>query len=163
MNARKPISALALALAVSLFLSACAPTVAMLPARDAVNPKCADVIVRLPATLLGQSMRTTDAQATGAWGDGPSITLRCGVEPPGPTVTLCYAVKGIDWLEDSSRKPIYTFTTYGRNPAVQVTIDATPVQGQTTLVLDRLAVAVRMIAQRSRCININDLPTTTGR
>lgn len=141
-------------------LSACTSTVPMQAAPDANNPKCANVIVRLPSSLLNEPMRNTNAQATGAWGAEPSIRLTCGVTPSGPTATLCYPVKGIDWLEDATRKPKYTFTTYGRTPAVQVTIDSTPVRGQTTAILDHLANAVGTIAQRSRCLNVNDLSGT---
>jgi hypothetical protein len=149
-------------IAVVLSLNACTSIVAMLPARDAVNPKCADVIVRVPPSILGQAIRNTDAQATSAWGSEPSITLRCGVDPPGPTVVLCYPVNGIDWLEDRSHAPHYVFTTFGRTPAVQVTIDGPAVQGQTTSVLDSLAGSVGMISQHSRCVNLNDLSPTSG-
>ncbi len=109
-------------LAVSL-LSACAQIVPLEPAADATNPACAEVIVRLPKALDDQVKRETNAQATGAWGDPASILLKCGVEPPGPSALPCFTVKGIDWLRDSSQAPNYIFTTYGRDPAVQVIID----------------------------------------
>ncbi len=128
-------------------LSACAPTVALTPAADATNPRCADVIVHLPGSVAGQSLRQTDAQATGAWGDPAAIILRCGVTPPGPTSAQCATIKGIDWIVDDTKKPVYTFTTYGRTPAVQVVVDSKLTQGQGTIVLDTLSNAVGFIAQ----------------
>lgn len=139
-----------------LLLSACAPTVALKPAADATNPKCAEVIVRLPKSVADQEIRQTDAQATSAWGDPAAVILRCGVTPPGPTSTQCATVKGIDWLVNDTKKPVYTFTTYGRTPAVQVVVDSTLTQGQGTIVLDQLSTAISSIPQSAKhqCENV---------
>ena len=151
MNPRLPRLALvAIAPLLLLLLSACAPTVALSPAADATNPKCADVIVHLPKSVADQQIRQTDAQATSAWGDPAAVVLRCGVTPPGPTSTQCATVKGIDWLIDDTKKPVYTFTTYGRTPAVQVVVDSALTQGQGTIVLDQLSNAVGFIAQSAK-------------
>jgi len=133
-----------------LVLSACTPTVALKPAADATNPKCADVIVHPPGSVADQSLRNTDAQATGAWGDPAAVILRCGVTPPGPTSSKCATVKGIDWIIDDSKKPVYTFTTYGRKPAVQVVVDSNLTNGQGTIVLDQLSNAISFIKQSSK-------------
>jgi hypothetical protein len=133
-----------------VLLSACAPTVALTTAADATNPKCADVIVRLPQSVADQKIRQTDAQATSAWGDPAAVVLRCGVTPPGPTSTQCATVKSIDWLIDDTKKPVYTFTTYGRTPAVQVVVDSTLTQGQGTIVLDQLSNAISFIPQSTQ-------------
>jgi hypothetical protein len=143
----KRVAIIAIAPLLLLALSACAPTVALTPAVDATNAKCADVIVHLPQTVASKAIRQTDAQATSAWGDPAAIILRCGVTPPGPTTEVCYTVKGVDWIIDSSRQPVYTFTTFGRTPAVQVVIDTTLTQGQGTIVLDELSNAVGFITQ----------------
>ncbi|WP_349899368.1 DUF3515 domain-containing protein [Parafrigoribacterium soli] len=140
----------AAALPLLLALSACAPTVALKPAADATNPKCADVIVHLPGSVADQSLRDTDAQATGAWGDPAAVILRCGVTPPGPTSSQCATVKGIDWVVDDTKKPVYTFTTYGRTPAVQVVVDSNLTNGQGTIVLDQLSNAISFIKQSSK-------------
>jgi hypothetical protein len=103
-------------------LVACSPTVPLEPAADATNPKCAEIIVRLPASVVGQPLRQTNAQATGAWGNPASVLLRCGVAQPGPSST-CSTVNGIDWVVDVSGDPRYVYTTYGRSPATQVVID----------------------------------------
>jgi hypothetical protein len=130
-----------------VLLSACAPTVALSPAANATNPKCADVIVHLPGSVADQQLRQTNAQATSAWGDPAAVILRCGVTPPGPTSAQCATVKEIDWIVDDSKKPVYTFTTYGRTPAVQVVVDSKLTQGQGTIVLDELSNAVAFITQ----------------
>lgn len=104
-------------------LSGCAATVALEPAEDANDPRCADVMVRLPDTLDGQDRRRTDAQSTAAWGDPSAILLSCGVTPPGPTEAQCITVGGVDWIVDDSKAPTYVITTYGRVPAVQIITD----------------------------------------
>jgi hypothetical protein len=111
-------------LAAALALPACAGTVAMQSADEANAPACADMSVRLPETIAGQERRWTDAQATGAWGDPAAVLLTCGVPVPGPSELTCQTVEGVDWLVDESEAPdFYTFTTFGRTPAVEVYID----------------------------------------
>ncbi|MCS5736171.1 DUF3515 domain-containing protein [Herbiconiux daphne] len=135
-------------------LSGCAGTVALEPAADATNPTCADVTVRLPDTVADAARRETDAQATGAWGDPASILLHCGVTPPGPTTLPCDNVNGVDWIRDDSDDPIYTFTTFGRDPAVEVVLDSNVVSSSSTLV--DLTQAVSVIPQTSACLNVGD-------
>ena len=114
----------------------------MQPAIDANEAACADVTVRLPGTVAGEQRRWTDAQATGAWGDGSSsaVLLTCGVEAPGPSTLVCQTVSGVDWIIDDSEAPNDRFTTFGREPAVQVYLDYDKVSGQQ--VLTDLATAV---------------------
>ena len=133
-----------------LLLSGCAPVVALSPAADATNPQCANVIVHLPGAVADLSQRETNAQATSAWGDPAAVILRCGVTPPGPTSAQCATVKGVDWVVDDSKAPVYTFTTYGRKPAVQVVVDSRLTQGQGTIVLDQLSNAIGFIAQSAK-------------
>ncbi|MGP3536437.1 DUF3515 family protein [Microbacterium sp. RD1] len=112
-------------LLVAIGMGGCAGTVSMKPAESAGDPACADVSVRLPQTVAGQDRRWTDAQATGAWGNPASVLLTCGVAVPGPSELPCQPVEGVDWLVDESEAADdrYTFTTFGRSPAVQVYID----------------------------------------
>jgi hypothetical protein len=147
-------------------LAACTPTIALQPAADATNPACANVIVRLPSAVGTWSIDQTDAQATGAWGNPAVALLRCGVADPGPTTDLCYTVKGIDWIEDSSKKPTYVYTTFGRKPAIQVVINSKATNGQGTIILDELADAVSQIPhvknKKRSCTDVlgsQDLPT----
>jgi len=140
---------------VLLLLSGCTPIVAVKPAPDAVNPECANVIVALPETVADLAARETDAQATAAWGNPTGVILRCGVPVPAPTATLpCITVLGVDWLRDGTNDPNYVFTTYGRNPAVEVILNGTQISGLSTLT--DLAVAGAKIPATRQCIAPED-------
>jgi hypothetical protein len=92
------------------------------PAPNATDPACARLGAGLPATLAGlrRVATTTPSPSVAAWGR-PSIVWRCGVTPPGPTTDQCQTIDGVDWvvrpLTDGA-----SFTTYGRDPAVQVLV-----------------------------------------
>ncbi|MCU1578482.1 MAG: hypothetical protein JWP19_686 [Rhodoglobus sp.] len=142
-------------LLVPLVLGGCAPIVALEPANDAINPKCAQVIVALPETVADLQSRETDAQGTAAWGTPTGVILHCGVPVPNPTSTLqCFTVKGVDWLIDGKDAPNYVFTTYGRDPAVEVIVNSDTVSGQAALT--DLAFAVSNIAPERACIAPED-------
>lgn len=128
--ARAAIAAAAVAM---LTLTGCAPTVSMQPETLANDPACAEVSVRLPNVVAGETRRWTDAQATAAWGDPSAILLSCGLTPPGPTTLPCSDVGGVDWIIDDSEAPNYRFTTFGRTPAVQVYLDYDRVSSGDTL------------------------------
>jgi Protein of unknown function (DUF3515) len=137
--------------ALTVLLAGCAPAVALEPADDAVNPACAEVIVRLPETVAELPRRLTNAQATGAWGEPASVLLRCGVPVPAPTATLpCVTVDGVDWLRDDSDDPNFVFTTYGRNPAVEVIVDYDAASGFSAL--SDLARAVSELPLEGQCL-----------
>ncbi len=136
-----------------LLLAGCAPTIALEPAADAINTACAEVSVRLPDTVDGQDKRLTNAQATGAWGEPASAILRCGVPVPAPTAELpCITVEGIDWLIDDKDAPSYVFTTYGRDPAVEVHVPASVAAEQSTSFLDELGPAISLVAADRTCV-----------
>ncbi len=138
------------ALATASALTGCATTISMQPAAEANAPECADVTVRLPASVDGQGRHWTDAQATGAWGDPVSVLLTCGVTPPGPSDLICETVDGVDWLIDDAEAPNYRFTTYGRVPAVEVYLDYDVVSARA--VLGTLSAAVGTLpATGARC------------
>jgi hypothetical protein len=140
------------AAALVLVLAGCAPTVALEPAADAASPLCAEVSVRLPDTIGELAVRQTNAQATAAWGEPTAIILRCGVPAPAPTAELpCVTVEGVDWLRDDADAPVYVFTTYGREPAVEVIVQ----DGETTSGLEALtevADAVSRLPVTGECI-----------
>jgi hypothetical protein len=147
------------AVSVLLLLSGCAASVALEPAADATSTGCAEVSVRLPDVVAELPERETNAQGTAAWGTPAAVILHCGVEPPAPTTDLCVSVSGIDWVIDESRKDedIYTLTTYGRDPAVEVTVDQSRASGSSA-VLD-LANAVSYIPQERVCTSVSDADT----
>lgn len=164
MRSRLRTAALIAAVPLALgLLAGCTPVVAMTPAAHATDPTCADVIVALPQTAGGAAQRETDAQATSAWGNPTSVLLRCGVTPPGPTSAHCFSVAGIDWVLDDSHKPTYIYTTFGRTPAVQVTVD-TDLKVATDGVLGDLGNAIGAIKQstKAKCTTIFDSSGGTG-
>jgi hypothetical protein len=115
---------LAAALALVGALTACTPIVALTAAPAANDPDCAAVSVRLPDSIEGLPLRETDAQATGAWGDPVSVLLACGVDVPVASELPCIEVNGVQWLRDDAEAPNYVFTSFGRDPAVRVSIDS---------------------------------------
>ena len=150
-----PVAAIALLVA----LSGCTQAVPLKPAADAKNASCADVVVRLPDTVGGRDsdleLRQTDAQGTGAWGTPTVAILRCGVPVPDPTSTLrCYTADGIDWLLDESDAPNLVYTSYGREPAVEVIVNQDEAAGGAVL-LD-LAGAVGYTEKVGACTTVDD-------
>ena len=135
-------------------LSACAQAVPMEPAADATNPDCAEIMVRLPDAIDDHLQRETNAQATSAWGEPAAILLKCGVEIPGPSALPCFTIKGVDWLRDSSEAPDYIFTTFGRDPAVQVIIDG---DRASSSALSALGNAVGSLPASKECLAAEDV------
>ena len=146
-------AAAALVSAASL-LSGCAGDVPMDATPDANNPACADVIVRLPPRVAELDKRTTNAQATGAWGDPAGVLLYCGIEPSGPTTEECVNVNGVDWVIDDSRAPLYRFEAYGRDPGLEIVVDSEKASG-TAAVLD-LSAVVKELPQTRKCTSVAD-------
>jgi len=111
-------------------LTACAPSVSLTAAPHATDPLCASIVLAVPDRLGRLERITASAQATAAWGTTASaVTLRCGVEPPGPTTDQCQAVEdatgaSVDWIVVEEAGGDWVFTTYGRTPAVEVRVPA---------------------------------------
>ena len=141
---------------IAVALTGCSPVVALQPAEFANNPACAEVIVRLPDRVGDAAERETDAQATGAWGDPPSVVLTCGVAVPGPSDLPCILYEGIYWLRDDSDPERTVFTTYGRDPAVRVAIRAEAFLSDG-IALDGLTNAVSFLPRNGReCLDTDD-------
>lgn len=143
-------------------LAGCAGEVPLEAAPNANDPRCADVVVRLPDIVADQEKRNTNAQATGAWGDPASVLLYCGIEPSGPTTLPCVTVNGVDWIRDDSNAPLYRFEAYGRSPGLHVIIDAEGGDGEAgvsgTSALVDLGSAVSVLPQERKCSStIDDL------
>ena len=150
-----------LAALVSLGVTGCSQAVSLEAAPDANNPACADVTVRLPETVADKPKRETNAQATAAWGSPTAVILHCGVAVPGPTTDLCVSLNGIDWIADESEAADnrYRYTTYGRDPAVEVVINADAATGGvsgTTALID-LTSAVSVIPATKACVGPEDV------
>lgn len=142
-------------------VSACSPIVDVDAAPDAANPECAEVMIALPEQLAGNDLRETNSQATAAWGDPSQVVLRCGVDSPGPTTDPCASVNDVDWvIRESPDTDIWTATTYGRAPAVEVLFNPDEVASSTVLV--DLGTSVSRVEQTEQCLSLDDtveLPT----
>ncbi|MBG6083560.1 DUF3515 domain-containing protein [Zhihengliuella flava] len=140
-------------------LAGCSSMVDVEPAPDANNPACADAMVFLPDTVSDYERRETTSQATAAWGDPAAIALRCGVTPPpSATTDACVDANGVDWIAQEG-EDVWTLTTYGREPAIEVLFDPNKVPSSN--VLPELAPSVQKIEAQSNCLsyeNSTELP-----
>ncbi|MBT2513039.1 DUF3515 domain-containing protein [Arthrobacter sp. ISL-30] len=143
----------------AMALTACSPAVDVEPAQDSANPACAPMMVALPDALGDAALRKTNSQATAAWGEPSKVILRCGVNVPGPTTDRCVSVNGIDWVIKEG-DPVWTLTTFGREPATEILMD--PDQISSATVLAELAAAAGKIPASRGCVGqeeLQDLPT----
>jgi hypothetical protein len=155
--AQKPLRRLRVAVAAALTglaLGGCSPAVDVAPAADAANPACAPMMVALPDAIGDARLRKTNSQATAAWGDPSLVILRCGVNVPGPTTDRCVTVNGIDWVIKEG-DPVWTLTTYGREPATEILMDPDKISSAT--VLADLAAAAGKVPAARNCVGQEDL------
>ena len=153
-------------------LGGCASPVTVPPGPNASDPVCAEVLQMLPGELAGGTQRSISSQATAAWGEDPAVTLRCGVEVPGPSTERCITVESgdtsVDWLAlegDDETVPeharleggAWTFVTYGRVPAVEVVVPTERGGDQPTAVLVDLAPAVELTTAERHCVGVGDV------
>jgi hypothetical protein len=145
-----------------VLLAGCSATVPTTVAAHATDPVCADVVLATPDELSGLARRDTNAQATTAWGEpGAAIVLRCGVEPLGPTTDRCVTVEAtdgtsVDWVvtqgDTDSEEADATFITYGRVPAVEITVPAAVRELHSTSMLIDLGPAISRTEKRRSCL-----------
>lgn len=158
-NRRQAGTVLAL-VAAALTLGGCSPAVDVTPAADAANPDCAPMMVALPDAIGDARLRKTNSQATAAWGDPSRLILRCGVNVPGPTTDRCVTVNDVDWVIKEGN-PVWTLTTYGREPATEILMDPEKISSATVLA-DLSAAAAKIPASRN-CVGqeeLQDLPAS---
>ena len=154
-------SRLLLALGALAVLTGCAQPVTVPVAPEAHLPDCARIVLALPNHLAGLERRQTSSQATRAWGTEEVITLRCGVEPPAPTTETCTTAddlqgNAVDWVAIEGEDG-WTFTTYGRHPAVEVFVPASLAEQRSTSFLLDLGPAVQRVEATRHCIGLADL------
>jgi len=135
-------------------LTGCAASVNIEAAAGSNDPLCAEVMVRLPITISDLEQRSTNSQATSAWGKPAAVLIRCGLEPVEISELPCVTAGEIDWLVDDAQAPNYRFISYARNPGVEVIVDSNVASGVTTL--EQLAAAVKQIPQTKVCTEITD-------
>jgi hypothetical protein len=131
-------------------LAACTPVINLDAAPDANNPACAEVSVRLPDVVGDQDRRSTNAQATAAWGNPSAVILRCGLPEVSVSKLPCVTAGDVDWLVDDSASPKYRFITFGRSPATEVIVDSTVISGVSAL--EGVASAVGNIEATKQCL-----------
>lgn len=142
-------------------LAGCTPPVTVPVAPEAQDPDCARIVLALPEELAGLERRQTSSQATRAWGVDDIITLRCGVEPPAPTTETCTTAddlqgNAVDWVAVEGERG-WTFTTYGRQPAVEVFVPAELAEQRSTSFLLDLGPAMQRVEATRHCIGLADL------
>ncbi|MFF2245786.1 DUF3515 family protein [Arthrobacter sp. NPDC058130] len=140
--------------ATGLTMTSCSPVVDVTPAKDAANAACAPMMLALPDAIGDAKLRKTNAQATAAWGDPSAVILRCGVNVPGPTTDRCVSVNGVDWVIKEGN-PVWTLTTFGREPATEILMDPDKISSAT--VLADLANAAQKIPATRNCVGQEDL------
>lgn len=140
-------------------------TVQVPAAPGAADPVCADVMLSLPAEVLGMERVETSSQATAAWGDGDqTVVMRCGATPPGPTTDQCTTLADgegveVDWIvrEVEDEDEVLLYTTYGREPAIDVTVPRAAAPDQPSgAALDLTQAVTRNIEATERCIGPGD-------
>lgn len=127
-------------------------------APDAADPACSTLLGALPASVGSLNRTPQGARGVAVWGD-EQVVLRCGALVLGPTTKACVPVgpeagPTVDWVQDATSDRAVRFLTYGRTPAVEVTVrfrggltrDQAPAQ------LVDLAPAVAAIPQTRTCL-----------
>lgn len=137
-----------------LVLAGCAQAVPMDPGPSAAEVACSQVMVLLPDALGDRERRRTTAQATAAWAvpgepSSSAVTLTCGVTPPGPSTDPCATMGGVDWVVTDHGARVW-YTSYGRSPAVRISIPADAQDGTDT-VLSAVAGAVAQFPAARTC------------
>ncbi len=145
------------ALVLTALLAGCAPTIGVEVAEDAADPVCAEVMLAVPKTLgEGLPKVRTNSQATAAWGEpGAAVTMRCGVTPP-DVAADCQRVESadgtvVDWIVLTDGEGTWWFTTYGRDPAVEVVVPPAVSEARSSSFVSDLAPAVRQVSAKKHC------------
>ncbi len=153
-RALKLLTAVTASVVTTVALGGCSPTIAVPVASQATDPLCAMAVLNAPDTLMDLPQRQTTSQATTAWGDaGQAITLRCGVEQPGPS-TECLSITTskvtYDWIASQTLTG-WIFVTYGRDPALEVRVPTAAGLEQPSAVLTDLAPAAQALPVSASC------------
>ena len=120
-------------------------------APSASDPACTTALRTLPATVLGQRRAGTPATGAASWGK-PAIVLVCGLPELAPTTDPCLTVNGVDWVIQNDGGP-FTFATFGRAPAIRVTVPTSYGRGQASAALvDLRAVAATLPRTPRSCV-----------
>ncbi|MFV0134648.1 DUF3515 family protein [Streptomyces sp. HMX87] len=125
-------------------------------APHADDPKCEQVISRLPDDVPGASRDWALGDGVASWG-GRKAVLRCGADELPPNINLCVTVDGVDWVlneERLNRDGVSVLRTYGRSPAVEFVYGGP--REEVGGILAALNHAVEWLPQDRRCIGAGD-------
>lgn len=146
----------------ALGLAACG-TVQAPAGEAAADPVCADIVLGAPPQVLGMDRVETSSQGTVAWGAGEdTVVMRCGVTPPGPTTDQCTTLADengteVDWIVKEVEGDTFLYTTYGREPAIDVSVPRSAAPDQpSAAALDLTQVVTRNIEATAHCIGPGD-------
>lgn len=146
----------------TLTLASCG-TVQVPAGPAATDPVCADIIQNAPPQVLGMDRVETSSQGTAAWGEGEdTVVMRCGVTPPGPTTDTCTTLEDgsgvqIDWIVRELESNVFLYTTYGREPAIDVSVPRSAAPDQpSAAALDLAQVIDRSIEATAHCVGPGD-------
>jgi hypothetical protein len=106
-------------------LSGCGSGVEVTP--PAHQAACEAATAQWPKTVAGKDSRAVDVSGQGtresdaaAWGD-PAIIATCGWPAAAPTTQECLDVDGVYWVVEQLSDGV-RFTTFGRDPAIEVLV-----------------------------------------
>jgi hypothetical protein len=116
---------------------------------------CTALVARLPGSVLDRDRRSLDVAGAAQWGD-PPVLLRCGVPALGPTTDQCIDIDDVNWVL-LHEGDTYRFETYGREPAVEVTVPGSVDRTVATSALVDLNPAVRPIPATRQCVGLDDV------
>ncbi|WP_193104016.1 DUF3515 domain-containing protein [Brachybacterium sp. FME24] len=161
---RLRLPALAAAGLLTVSLAACG-TVQVPAGPAATDPTCAEILLAAPPQVLGMDRTETSSQGTAAWGSGEdTVVMRCGVTPPGPTTDICTTLEDgngvqIDWIVRELEDEVFLYTTYGREPAIDVSVPRSAAPDQPSgAALDLSQVVSRNIEATDHCVGPGDEP-----
>ena len=151
MHRRPPLSAPARVLAASALaasaLAGCSAAAG--PAPRAGEPACTTALGAAPDRVLDRARDSLGVRGALAWGP-QQIVLRCGLAPLAPTTEQCVTVNERDWVvTDPDADPV-VFTSFGTDPAVEVSVPRSYAQPTGALV-DLAPVAAALPANGRRC------------
>ena len=120
-------------------------------------------MLAMPNALGGLDRRGTTSQATDAWGTEYPIIAKCGVDVPGPTTDPCVTIDttgySVDWVVHEGADA-WVATTYGRNPALEVTVPKIRVDAAINDLLAAFTPPASLAPATGRsCVGLGDLAT----
>ncbi|MGP3980641.1 DUF3515 family protein [Streptomyces sp. KR80] len=128
------------------------PAFGLQAAPHAASPACQELARGYVDQIDGRDRENLNVTGATMWGGG-QIIWRCGLIPIQPTPDPCVNVNGVDWVLQlaKSRGDRRTLITYGRTPAVEVTVskDITAIDG----VFVDIAKMARPLPKYTKCLD----------